>query len=292
MSSTQVKEYRAILKMKLKMIKKNILIVLGVIVMLVVAFLICWKATEHDRYIEREKNKVLQEISRPDIFFFLRIDSLALQDPNFIDFLVEQAYNMFENDEPNYDYIRWFLGSLEFSGAYINEIQDAFTNLSKRENIDLEDAFKLKEQFNDLHYYTIDLNFNRDSTLVAAYVEFNGIEKITTTPGTGFYADKENEYSRRTIGLPNSPLYEVREILYKGDFMVSKGHGRELKLHTDAGYGNGYYEEEDYSYTHYAFRDNSIDFNFNDGECIYSGDYLFCFASDGALINYAKIKKK
>ena len=43
--------------------KKKIFIILGIIAVVVVAFLIYWKATEHDRYIKSEMNNVLQEIS-------------------------------------------------------------------------------------------------------------------------------------------------------------------------------------------------------------------------------------
>lgn len=41
--------------------KKKIFIILGIIAVVVVAFLIYWKATEHDRYIKSEMNNVLQE---------------------------------------------------------------------------------------------------------------------------------------------------------------------------------------------------------------------------------------
>ena len=144
----------------------------------------------------------------------------------------------------------------------------------------LEDAFKIKETLKYLDYYNANLNINRDSTLIATYIESNGIEEITTTPGTGFYANEENHSSSHKVGLSNSPLYDDESITYHGDFMIRRKYGVKL---------NSYYEETSYSDTSCCFRDNYIDFSPDDGECIYSGDYLFCFASNGTLIDFAEI---
>lgn len=261
--------------------KKKIFIILGIIAVVVVAFLIYWKATEHDRYIKSEMNNVLQEISDyrsgESSYLYLWLDSSALEDPNFLGFLVEQASNMIENDE--YRLLDEFLGQLEGHDVYISEIRDTVTN--SFESVDnLEDAFKIKETLKYLDYYNANLNINRDSTLIATYIESNGIEEITTTPGTGFYANEENRSSSHKVGLSNSPLYDDESITYHGDFMIRRKHGVKL---------NSYYEETSYSDTSGCFRDNYIDFSPDDGECIYSGDYLFCFASNGTLIDFAEI---
>lgn len=263
--------------------KKKILVIIGVIAVLVVAFLIYWKATEHDRYIRNEMDDVLEEISDyrsgEDTYFSIWIGSSALEDQTFVDFLSTQASDMIANGE--YGLLDEFLGELEYSDAYIREIRDNIT--ASFESVDnLEDAFKIKKELAYLDYYNANLNFNRSSPLIASYIESNGIEEITTTPGTGFYANEEDSSSSHTVGLPTSPLYDAESTTYKGDFAIEREYGVKL---------NSYYEETSYSRTYCRFRGVGIGFSPDDGECIYSGDYLFCFASNGSLIDYAEIDK-
>ena len=58
-------------------------------------------------------------------------------------------------------------------------------------------------------------------------------------------------------------------------------NGREL---------NSNYEETSYSRNNYYFRDKHISFSPDDGECIWSGNYLFCFSDSGELIGFEGIE--
>lgn len=262
--------------------KKKIFIIIGVIAALIIAFLIYWKATEYDRYVKKKTNDILETLSdyrSGEIrYFSMGGFSDALEDPTFIDFLSAQASDMIDNEE--YYLLYDFLGELENADAYISEIQDDVTNSFESAD-DLEEAFRIKEVLEHLDYYNTNLNFNRDSTLVATYIESNGIKEITTTPGTGFYANEKDSSSKHTVGLSNSPLYDACVTTYRGDFKIRLEFGVTL---------NSFYEETSYSDTSYYFRDNYISFSPDDGECVYSGDYLFCFASNGMLIGYEQLK--
>ena len=184
---------------------------------------------------------------------------------------------MLANEE--YDLLNEFLSGLEDGNVFISEIQDDITkSFISAEN--LETAFEIKKKLQYLDYYNANLSFNRISAIVDSYIESNGVEEITTTPGTGFYANEEDRVYFNRVGLSTSPLYDAERITYCGDFRIEHKYGVEL---------NSYYEETPYSYTSYYFRDNHIWFSPKDGECVYSGGYLFCFASDGALIHYAEI---
>ena len=131
-----------------------------------------------------------------------------------------------------------------------------------------------------LDSYSDDMRLNKGENPIASYIEEHGTEKISTASGTGFYADKEDSYSKKTIGISGSPLYDAEQITYKGDFKIEEQYGVEL---------NSYYEETHYSRTYYYFRDQKISFSPDEKDIVYSGEYLFCFDSNGYLTNYCNI---
>ncbi len=204
----------------------------------------------------------------------------AMEDPEFIDILATQVSEIVDNGE--YDLLDALLRAMENQDAHISQIRDIITD-SFGSVADLETALEIKEELKSLDYYNANVTLDRDSTIVASHIQANGTREISTTPGTGFYKDETDSSSSERVGLPTSPLYDAKSITYLGDFKIKREYGVRL---------NSYYEETSYSRTSYYFRDNHIDFSPNDGECVYSGDYLFCFGSDGSLIGFDKIKEK
>lgn len=271
---------------KTKKVLKKILIVIVSIAVLAIAFLIFWKATEHDRFIKREMKEFSQEVSnhRNGVHYDFHLDPAAMEDPTFVDFLKSQISDMFENDE--YILINHVLSDMEYD-AKNEEILDLVTDYCK-EIEDLKTALWFYDM-RDSKYYYYNLKFlNRNSGIIASYIEENGTKEITTTPGEGYYADKEDSSSRHTVGLSGSPLYDAISIKYLGDFMIENIYGVEL---------NRYYEETSYSYKDYYFRDNDLTvrgdsgFTLDDGECVYSGDYLFFFSENGDLILFSNLNE-
>lgn len=264
--------------------KRRVIIIISVIATLVVAFLIYWKATEHDRYIKGCIDDVREEIldyrsgASSDIYFW--VSSSAMEDPTYIDFLSTQVSEMIDNAE--YNLLYKFLKRLELEDAYISGIKNDVTNLFNSVG-DLKAALEIKDKLEYLDYYNADFDLSRDSSIVTTYIEANGIKKISTTPGTGYYANEKDESTFKRVGLPTSPLYDATSTTYQGDFKIKSEYGVEL---------NSYYEETSYSRTNYYFCDNYISFSPDDGECIYSGEYLFCFSYNGTLIGVEKITER
>ena len=257
---------------------KKKLIITGVIAALFVVFFpIYWTVAERNRGIKRNIEYVQEEIlnyrsgESSNIDFLVSSD--AMVDSTYIDFLSTQISEMIDNAE--YELLGEFLEELENENAYISELKDDVINLF---NSVAEVAFAIKDK--ELDYYNVDFDLSRDSSIVATYIESNGIEKISTTPGTGYYADEIDKSNYHRVGLERSPLYEATSTTYRGDFEIRSEYGVKL---------NSLYEETSYSHTAYSFRGNDISFSPDDGECIYSGDYLFCFSSDGTLIDLSKI---
>lgn len=264
--------------------EEKIVIILSVIAALVVAFLIYWKATEHNRYIKGQIAYVKEEISayrngeQTDLYFFT--SSAPVEDPTYLDFLLTQVTEFIDNEE--YRLLAKFLHRLEFSDSYIQEIREVITNSFNNAD-NLKTIWVMKEELKYLDYYNVEISLSRDSAPITSYIELNGIEEITTTPGTGYYANETDYSSKNVVGLPTSPLYDAESVTYMGDFEITHQYGVKL---------NSYYEETSYSTTLYAFRGNLISFSPNNGDCIYSGEYLFCFSKDGELIVFEKISKK
>lgn len=263
--------------------KKTLIIIVSTLTAIAIVFAIYWKATEHDRYVKSSIDRITTQITdyhsgeRSRFFFY----SSELRDSTIIDFISTQVSEMIENEE--YRMLTDFLYALEYENAYIPEIREKIANSFINAN-NLETAFKMKDNFEYyLDYYNAQMSLSRDSALIVSYIESNGVNKITTTPGTGFYANETDYTSKERVGLSTSPLYDAKSVTYMGDFKMTHSYGVRL---------NSYYEETYYSSTCYHFRDNYIDFSPDDGECIYSGEYLFCFSQDGELIGAEKISKK
>ncbi len=260
---------------------KKVLIIIGVVIALIAAFLIYWKATEHDRYIKGRIAKIEEEVAAcrngENYRFYFWVSSAEKEDPTYIDFLSTQVSEMIENTE--YSILGNFLERLESEEAYIPEVKDDVTALFNGVG-DLEVALKIQDELKYLKYYNADFDLSRDSVMIAAYIKTNGIEEITTTPGTGYYANETDRSSNHQVGLEDSPLYDAKGVTYRGDFKITYESGVGLDSH---------YEETYYSSATYHFRDNYITFSPDDGECVYSGEYLFCFSRGGTLIGIAKI---
>jgi hypothetical protein len=118
--------------------------------------------------------------------------------------------------------------------------------------------------------------------VVAEYINANGTRSFTTVPGEGYYAEYEDTHSKDVIGLPNSPLYDSNSTTYFGDFKCRSWEGVRL---------NEYFQEVSYGGTAYSFRENAIHFDPTLGECVWSGEYLFCFDKNGAVIGYERITR-
>lgn len=267
---------------------KTLIILIGVVIALLLSFLIYWKATEDSRALKKEMEKCLEEMEEclevitayrngEKNYINVPFSSTHLADPVVVDFLSEQVSEMLNNGE--YYLLDELLDSLENKKTYIPEIQDKVTDTFKTIP-DFETAEDMIRILCFLDYYNQELYLTRNSPPITSYIEANGINEISTTPGTGYYGTKEDYSFRNTIGLPNSPLYDAGHIKYQGDFEFRHEWGVEL---------NSWYEETRYDRTIVSFRDNTIDFSPDDGECIYSGDYLFCFSLDGKLFSYDRI---
>ncbi len=261
--------------------KKRFIIGSIIVITLSIAFGIYWLATKHERHVKKSIDTFSEQMSVcrnegigwPDFDF---IDS-ELDDPIFIDFLSAQVKDMFENGE--YTFIPWLFKELARENIKNSELRsvliDSFQNLK-----DLEAAFEMVWRFDNVEYYRYKIKLTRDSTPIVSYIESNGTEKITTTPGKGYYADEEDRDYFQRVGLSTSPLYKASKTTYLGDFKKVYAYGRKL---------NSYYEETSYSETTYYFRGIEIDFTPNDGEFVLSGDYLFCFYPNGTF-DYTRIK--
>ena len=127
--------------------KRRVIIIISVIATLVVAFLIYWKATEHDRYIKGCIDDVREEIldyrsgASSDIYFW--VSSSEMEDHTYIDFLSTQVSEMIDNAE--YNLLYKFLKRLELEDAYISGIKNDVTNLFNSVG-DLKAALEIKDK--------------------------------------------------------------------------------------------------------------------------------------------------
>lgn len=264
--------------------KKSVFIVIAIIVIVAIAFGIYWKATEHDRFIKGKMNDILEDISDyrsgEDTSLSLWIYSETLEDQKFVDFLVSEVTQMCENDELGL--LKNFLQELEYEDAYLSEVLNVVGDYF--ENADtLDSALKMKDILKYLDYYNSQFILNRNSGLISNYIDENGTEPISTIPGTGYYANAEDSSTHERVGIQGSPLYDATSITHYGDFRFRREYGVHL---------NSYYEETSYSHESWHFRDNYISFSPEDGDCVCSGDYLFCFSADGNLVGFCELEKE
>lgn len=203
-------------------------------------------------------------------------------DAKFHDFLADEAEKMLENGE--FDVFSYYISMLERNGeAYRNieriniAISNHFGSVAKMEEcLEMFNLFELR----DVKYYSKNLVMSENSGAIFRYIQANGTNSITTTPGEGYYSGRTNETTKDVVGLPNSPLFDAVSITYNGDFQLVHKYGVKL---------NYLYKEEAYSSKTYYFRDEYVPFGPNDGKCVWSGDYMFCFDADGNMKDYTKI---
>ncbi len=269
--------------------KKLIIIIISAVLVCALAFGVYWKATEDDRYIKGEMKDIQEQVDdfrsgERDSFHIFFLEEEA-QDPRMDEFLTSLVKEMCENDESVM--LNDFLGELEYTEFHSKNVLEAMNEYFS--SVKLNDLMDFEQVRNDigiinmgLKYYKVQApSLTRDTEFIAEYINKNGTKAITTTVGEGYYADKNNEFSRDVIGLSNSPLHNSKTITYAGDFKYVHSYGVRL---------NGYYEETAYSNYSYYFRDNNINFTPDDGELVWSGDYLFCFSPIGVLLHYVSVE--
>lgn len=306
-----------------KKTKKRLIVAVAAILVCAIAFVIVWSATSDMRWRNRIISDVKTSISEyrngesQSIYFWIYDD--FLDDAELEEFILTQAQEMCENDErillgkyleqlekADYDTSSvtkviddYFLAEAEeayqsgnasalasiiwvaddlTSAAAFSQIMDVVNEYCVSVD-NIEEALELHSSFAKRYDQFVPLN--RNSSAIATYIEKNGTNPVTKTPGEGYYADKEDKYHKTTIGIEGSPLYNSTRHTYMGDFKYVKKSGVEL---------NKSYKETSYSKYSYYFRDQMIYFSPDEGECVWSGKYLFCFASDGKLIGYATIE--
>lgn len=269
--------------------KKLIIIIISAVLVCALAFCVFWKATEDDRYIKGEMDDIQEQVDdfrsgERDSFHIYFLEETA-QDSRMDEFLTSLVKEMCKNDESYM--LKEFLGELEYTEFHSKNVLDTMNeHFSSVEPNDFKDFEQMRNDIDiissGLKYYKVQKpSANRDTDFIAEYINEKGTNAITTTTGEGFYADQKNESSRDVVGLPNSPLHDSKTITYAGDFKYVHSYGVRL---------NGYYEETPYSNYKYYFRDNIINFTPNDGELVWSGDYLFCFSPTGELLHYSSIE--
>lgn len=269
---------------------KTVVIVIAILLIGALIFGIYWQVTAPDRrkkgYMDR-CDSALNEVRTGDAIYvswFLPDDLIA--DPDMQAFLVEKIDEMFENKE--FSLLYKFLRGIETDTQYDSKERGMYAYLKDAvtENFEAlktpEEALRAVDEMKILEYFDSGMVLSKDSGVIAAYIADNGINTFTTTPGEGYYADEEDDSSSKRIGIEGSRLRESKSVTYKGDFRINSESGVRLNRTT--------YKEESYSRTNYYFRDNAISFSPDAGECIWSGDYWFCFDFDGRLMNFEKVK--
>ena len=269
--------------------KKRIISIACLAVLIsIIAFIIFWISTEDIRSRMHNIKEIDNEIAdfrtgESDYLFFIIPDELITDDV-FVDYLCSEIRKMCANNE--YELLHEFTFELILTNDFenykiIDTLVECFSNAST-----LDEAVAIREEFSPVsadgfsYWNKIEekmiLNLNQNP--ISSYIEQNGTRTFCTTAGEGFYAGLEPESSTDVVGIPGSPLHSSEETTYLGDFKFVHWWGVRL---------NYWYEEEHYGGYSYYFREQHIPFSPLEGECIWSGDYLFCFAPDGQLVNYA-----
>lgn len=264
--------------------KKKIICLVSVLLVCALVFGIFWIATEDERYIKKELRNIQTQVDKfrageRDYVDFSCYDIIGT-DPRTEELLITLVKEMCENREK--DLLLKFLTRVEFEDFYSPELAATL-----KENLgvsgDLEFVFGVLDSYefdSKLEYYNRDIVLNRDTGLLAAYIEEHGTQTFTAVPGEGYYANEKDTYDKDIVGLPTSPLYDVEQVVYMGDFKCIYRHGVKL---------NSYYEETSYSNASYLFRDNYITFGPDAGELVWSGEYMLCFDAAGNLTAFCKI---
>ena len=207
------------------------------------------------------------------------IDYHVKDEPKFHEFLTEQAQEMLENGE--LELFSYYIKMLEVNNASYRNLEGINNAIQERFSApdSLNDAFLLFRYFElrEVKYYNKQLILSQNTGCLAAYIEANGTKEFTVTPGEGFYANEENYATKDIIGNPDSPLYAAVSVTHHGDFKLEVEHGVQL---------NSFYQEEAYSREKYYFLGERVPFGPRDGQIVWSGDYLFCFDTEGNMKDY------
>lgn len=259
--------------------KKLILAVVAVIAAAALIFVVVWNATADARFIAGEIKDLQEEIQdcrEEGGYFHFFFWEENLKNEKYVAAIVEQVEEICANGEA--DLLAKVLSALEEDDAKLTVVRDAVEN-AFQSMPSLEQALTTLEEMEGLEYYNKNLSLTRESPVVADYIQTNGTREFTTTPGTGYYANEEDSSSHNRVGIEGSALYDAESITHKGDFKTVHKSGVKL---------NSYYEEVSYSQENYYFRGEYLGFDPFQGECVWSGDYLFCFgAQSGELLGFA-----
>lgn len=217
--------------------------------------------------------------------FISKIGERLASDEEYQHFFVGQMQELCQNKE--YDLLDYFLRELEENNIKSKLISETLSDcLASCKTI--ESAWDLSMTAYGLDYYNKSLTLNKNTGIIAEYINANGINPITLTKGEGYYAGEANSSWDKRVGISGSKLHDSKSTTYMGDFKRVTKSGIRLNYDT--------YTEEAYGHTQYYFRDKEIHFYPEDGECVWSGDYLFCFApedswfdSEGDLRDFKKL---
>lgn len=250
---------------------KKILIAFGsCVVISAIGFGIYWNATSY----ERERGKLIKEITSRTSYAMVYISDKYENDPILIDSIAEELE--YRASKGRFDTLS------ELAGFILEEdmMNDRFERILincfyNAKSIEEAETIKMKFGGPDWYFLTSQMVLTKESPLIASYIDEHGTRTYTTTPGQGYYANEKDDSSSHTVGLEDSPLHKSQGTKYKGDFMVKYTGGVRL---------NEYYQEERYYSEKWYFRGQFINFSLEDGEVVWSGDYLFLFSKDGTFI--------
>lgn len=262
--------------------KKIVVAVISILCVCAIAFAIYWDATEFSRYRNKEIDDISGAIAinrqKGDDFFVLLLGDELMNDEVFQEFLVTEIQKMYQNRE--FKMLNGFLKELEDEDIYSSLIVDTLNDCMSSSD-DISSALEMIDRLHYLEYYNSALVLNKNTGVIAEYLSINGTNSISSTKGTGYYADEEDEESYERIGIAGSALHDSKEIIYNGDFKYVHEYGVYLNKTT--------YTEDRYSREYYYFRGTAIDFTPKTGECVWSGDYIFCFSENGTLLGCSKV---
>lgn len=267
-------------------------IIISIVIFCALAVGAYWMASKDERDVNKEIEHIEQQIAeirageRGYYQFQTWIYSEERKSEKFEEFLVTQIEEICRNEE--IALLDAFLEELENDEYYSEEVRNAASAIQCSNVENTLSLLKLFGKHSSDGFYELHFEINRNSDAIASYIKDNGVNQISYTPGEGYYADKSDSSQYNTVGIAGSPLYDSSGTKYLGDFKRLRTSGVKL---------NSLYEEESYSSAYYSFRGERIKF-FDDessawqpveGECVWSGDYLFCFSSTGELIGYADL---
>lgn len=264
--------------------KKLIMIMAGAIsiMILIVVFAVTKPSRERNEQIKEIQQEISDYRNNSSEWIMFYISNDVARDSKFLEYIKGCIHEICVNKE--FELLNKLLNELVDSS-----IDEGYLNAIIQEEIDnmamLEDVYEMYKVVTEYISYEEECELkmpSRDSKAVSSYIEKNGTEEIEIRPGYGYYAKESDSSSTKRMGLSDSPLYSSRKSEYFGDFEYVHKEGVEL---------DRYYSENKYSYDRYYFRGKEIDFKHTFGECVLSGDYLFCFDTDGETIGCAKINE-